>query len=103
MRIKIWPETKLGKWSVWLIIAMAALVGVFFIFIALGERGGDTFFSNLYLTIPMMCAGISGIASFVTGLIGIIKDRDFSVLIFVPTIIGFLVLLYIIAEFAFPH
>jgi hypothetical protein len=103
MRIKFLPKSKLGKWSASLIISLIILLFVFFLLVWSGQRGGETFFSNLYLTIPMICAGISGIAAFITGIIGIIKEKDYSVILIVSTIIGFLVLLFILAELIFPH
>ena len=53
----------------------------------------DTFFSNLANTIPntlMLLAGISGASAFFTGIIGIIKSKDRSVIVVITTIIGFL-------------
>ena len=54
----------------------------------------DTFFSNLAKAIPdrlMLLAGISGTSAFFTGIIGIIKSKDRSVIVFIATIIGFIV------------
>jgi hypothetical protein len=69
-------------------------------FLALGERGGDTFFSNLKLTVPFLLAGASGSASFLTGLIGIIMARERSVFVFLSTAIGLLAMLYLIGSLA---
>ncbi|MBU0708278.1 hypothetical protein KJ596_00830, partial [Patescibacteria group bacterium] len=92
-----------GKWSVYSILVFCLLLSVFYLFVALGQRGGDTFFSNLYLTIPMLCAGLAGILAFVTGIISIFKYRERSFTVFIATGIGLLVLLFILAEIAFPH
>jgi phosphatidylglycerophosphate synthase len=97
------PKTRLGKWSIILIIVFILLLLLFFLLVSLGERGGDTFFSNLKLTIPMLVAGACAIASFFTGLISIIKKKERCVFVFIATIIGFLVLLFVIGEFSFPH
>lgn len=97
------PESQLGKWSVGFIIALVCFLGLLFLFIAVGQRGGKTFFSNLYLAIPTICMGITGVSAFFTGIIGIIKDKDYSVLIIVSTIVGFFVLFWILAEILFPH
>jgi len=103
MKIHFLPKTNLGKWSIRLIIGFLILLGLFFMFIALGERGGDTFFSNLKLALSGLSAAICAIASFVTGLIGIIKSKERSVLVFLASLIGFLVLLWVLAEILFPH
>jgi len=52
------------------------------------------FFDNLALTIPIMLAGISGVSAFVTGFISIIKSKERSILVFLTTTIGFLVLVF---------
>ena len=103
MKIYFAPKTTLGKWSVSLIIAFMVLLGVFQLLVASGQRGGETFFSNLILTIPMLTAGVSGISAFVTGLIGIIKSRERSVIVYLAALIGLFVLLFGIGEIVFPH
>ncbi len=103
MKIKFKPKSTLGTWSIGLIIALAIFVGLFFMFIALGERGGATFFSNLKLTIPGLLAAASGICAFFTGIISIIKSKERAILVFLSTILGLLVLLWSLAEVLFPH
>jgi hypothetical protein len=103
MKLYFIPKTQLGKWSVWLIIAFIVLFILFQILVASGQRGGATFFSNLALSIPMFIAGISGISAFFTGIIGIIKNKEWSVLVFLSTIVGFLILFFVLGEFLVPH
>ena len=103
MRISLKPRTITGKWSSGLIIAFFLFFAVFLILVALGQRGGDTFFSNLALTIPMLLAGVSGVSALVTGIIGIVKSRERSVLVFLATAIGLFVLVFTLGEILFPH
>jgi len=103
MRISLKPRTITGKWSTGLIIAFFLFFAVFLIFVALGQRGGDTFFSNLALTIPMLVAGVSSVSALVTGIIGIVKSRERSVLVFLATAIGLVVLIFSLGEILFPH
>jgi len=103
MKINFMPKTYLAKWSVGLIVSFFVFLGLFFLFVDLGERGGDTFFNNLKLTIPIVVAGISGISAFFIGLISIIKNRERSVFVFMATLLGFFVLLWVLAEILFPH
>jgi len=103
MKIHFMPKTRLGKWSIWLIIAFILLFTTFQLLVASGQRGGATFFSNLVLSVPMLIAGISGISAFFTGIIGIIKSKERSVLTFVATIIGFFILFFVLGELLFPH
>jgi hypothetical protein len=61
MKINFFPKINLGRLSVIFIVCFFTFVGVFFLFVRLGERGGDTIFSNLKLTIPYLLATISGV------------------------------------------
>ena len=103
MRISLKPKSTMGKWSTGLIIALLLFFAVFLILVASGQRGGDTFFSNLTLTIPMLLAGVSGVSALVTGIIGIVKSRERSVLVFLATAIGLFVLVFTLGEILFPH
>lgn len=103
MRISFVPKTILGKWSVGLIIVFFLLFALFQFLVASGQRGGATFFDNLLLTIPIFLAGICGVSSFFAGLIGIIKSKERSILVFLATTMGLLVLLFLFGEILFPH
>jgi len=103
MKVHFKPKTALGRWSVGLIIVFVLLLASFQLLVASGQRGGETFFSNLILTIPMLIAGISGISAFATGLIGIIRSRERSIAVYLATLIGLLVLLFVLGEVIFPH
>jgi len=101
--MKITPKSSLGKYSLLSIILFFIFLGILFLFINLGERGGMTFFNNLKLAIPGLLSGIFGIIGFFTGIISIIKKKDYSVLVFISTLIGFFVLFWVSAEILFPH
>ncbi len=103
MKLHFKPITLLGKWSVGLILVFAVFLALFYILVASGQRGGETFFSNLILTIPILIAGISGISAFATGLIGVIMSRERSIAVYISIIIGLLVLLFVLGEIIFPH
>ncbi len=97
------PKSKLGKISLILIIAFIAGFIIMQILIALGMRGGETFFSNIPLALTGITTALLGIGSFVTGLISIITKKERSILTFVSTLIGFLVLFFVAGEFISPH
>lgn len=97
------PKTIFGKWSVGLIIAFLLLFGLFQLLVASGQRGGATFFANLILAIPGVLMGASGITAFFTGVIGIMKHKERSILVFIATAIGLFILVFILGEFLFPH
>ena len=96
------PSTIFGKWAGWLLGLFVALLGLFFGLVAAGQRGGETFFSNPALAIPMLGAAISAIAGGVLGVYAI-KHRDRSGIVVVAILVGLFVLLWTAAEIAFPH
>jgi len=55
------------------------------------------------LTIPILLAGTSGVFAFLTGLIGVIRNRERSILVFLAMLIGLFVLLFCLGEVIFPH
>jgi hypothetical protein len=103
VRIAVLPKTSWGKWSVGLIAAFILFLALFLILVLSGQRGGETFFSNLLLTVPMLIAGTCGVAAFVTGLIGIIKSKERSILVFLAIFVGFEIMVFCLGEFLVPH
>jgi len=51
------------------------------------------------VSLPMLAAFTYGIAAFFTGVMSIIKKKDCSILVFLSTAIGFLVLLWCFVNF----
>ena len=103
MRISYKPSTVQGKWSVRLIVVSILFFIVLSSFIASGQKGGDTFFSNLSLAIPMLVAAILAVCAFITGILSIIRNRERAVFVFISTAFGFFVLFWGFAEIVFPH
>ena len=110
MRIRFGPKTRLGKWSVGLIVAMPIL---FFV--------GASFTNSLYESVPsgntilediakrpalaltMLTGMASGVSAFITGLIAIIKQKERALLVYMSIIVGALLLFFLIGEILFPH
>lgn len=97
------PKTRLGKWSVGLIAAFFLLFLLLQVLVASGQRGGETFFSNLALAIPGLSMGMVGVLAFFTGTVGIIKSKERSILVFLATLIGLFVLWFVLGEILSPH
>lgn len=103
--MKIQPTTKLGNLSVRLILVFllifmltnVVVIGLF------KQEGGDTFFDNLYISIPMLAAFIVAFVAFVTGLTSVLRDKERALAIIVPIILGLSVTMFLIAELASPH
>ena len=82
---------------------MVVFIVTFQLLVLSGQRGGETFFSNPVLTIPILLAGTSGVFAFLTGLISVIRNRERSILVFLAMLIGLFVLLFWFGEVIFPH
>jgi len=104
MKITLLPKSTLGKWSIGLAIAVFLFYCISLLKIVLGhQEGGEGFFSNLFIAIPVVLAGLSGVAAFFTGIIGIVKDKERSVFVFLAVLFGLFVLLFVLGEFISPH
>lgn len=107
--MKIFPGTKSGWWSAGLIAALPALffIGGRAVKFYEGVPSGDTIPQDVMLrpgiALPMLAGFACGIAAFVVGMTSLIKIKDRAVLVFISTLLGFLVIVYIFAEMAFPH
>ena len=98
------PKTPLGKWLVGFVIAFFLLLATgMFVVSVLGQEGGETFFDNLWISIPMLGAGASAIAAFIAGIIAIIKNKERSILVIIAAMIGLLVLWFVVGEILVPH
>jgi hypothetical protein len=102
INITVVPRTTLGKWSVGLIGGLVLFFALMLVLLATGQRGGETFFSNPALALPTLLAAISGIAAFFTGIVGIIRGKERSVLVFLAAVIGLFVLLFCLGEVLCP-
>ena len=109
MRLGFIPKTTLGRWSVGLIVAIPIFfyIGMSFVSFYESVPAGTTILRDIVvrpgIALPMLAGFVSGIAAFFIGIVGIIRKKDHSILIMLSTAIGFLVLLWCVAEILFPH
>ena len=101
MQSGLLPTTTLGKWSIGLVIAAFLCFSVFVVEIALGFRGGDTWTWD-WPTIPVLLAGVFVFSALVTGVTGIVKSKERSVLVILATAIGLFFSLLVLGQFVFP-
>ena len=104
MRGNFMPKTRLGKWSVGLIVLFFLLFASGIFIISRQEpQPNQTFFDNPAASIPMLSAGGAAIAAFFTGVLAIIKNRERSILVFIATTIGLFVTWFMVGEILVPH
>lgn len=106
----ILPKSKLGTWSIVLIILMPILIflgsSIFLNFYA-NTPAGKTIPQDIVrrpgVALPMLLGIFVGIAAFVTGVIAITKKGERSPLVYTSSLFGLLVLLFVLGEVLFPH
>ena len=104
------PRTKLGMWSVGLITAMPILFVIgssFSSSIYESVRAGRNILEDVaarpFLALTMLAGMVAGISAFIVGLLAIVKHREKALLVYGSTVIGGLLMLFLIGELAFPH
>jgi hypothetical protein len=103
------PKTKLGRWSIGLILAMFIL---FIIGLSLpnilyeSAPSSNTFLDDIVnrpLLALSMLAGVSaGISALITGLVALLKRKERAILVYGSTLVGGAVTLFVISMFLFP-
>ena len=97
------PTTSLGRLAVLEMTAFLGLMALFAILVASGQRGGEGFFDNLWLTVPVLIAFASVVVATVAGAAAVITQGERSIIVIAATIVGLAVTIFGILEVAFPH
>jgi len=88
MQVYFKPKTKLGKWSAWLIVAFAVLLGAFQAIWG-SQLVGDTLLERFFKIWVYSPAPPLGIAASITGLISILsKRKERSIAVYLAIIFG---------------
>jgi len=110
MRLSFTPKATLGRWSLGLAAAMPALFFIGMSFTTLlyeSVPAGDTILKDITarpaLALTMLAGMVSGILAFVTGLIAIIRQKEHALLVYGATLIGALLIIFLLGEFLSPH
>ena len=102
-RAPLRPHTAPGAWSLRLLAGSVALFVAFFLLVASGQRGGDTFFSNLWLASTILAAAGLAIGAGAIGLVAVIGSRERSSVVLTAIAVGLVVTVFLIGEVGFPH
>jgi len=90
--MKLKPQTKFGKWSVWLNTFFLITIIVSIILVkVLGLLSYDNHWWDV--TVPILA--LTTITAFILGIIAIRKYKESSVLVYASVVIGFLSILFI--------
>ena len=86
------PQTKLGRWSVWLNAFFLITIGISIILVkVLGVLSYDDHWWDV--TVPILA--LATITAFILGIIAIIKNKEQSVFVYASVTVGLLVILFI--------
>ena len=104
-KVKFKPKSYLGKLSIGLIILVPILFSMCNLFPNDNEfvPTGEPIPPRPIVELLMYGGIISGIAAFFCGIIGIIRKKDYSVFVFLSTMIGLFILLYFLQQALFPN
>jgi hypothetical protein len=104
------PHTRLGRWSIGLIIAMPFLfligitsMNLFYSSVPAGNSILEDLAGRPALALPMLAGMTAGIMAFVTGLVAIVREQERALFVYLSTAIGALLLLFLLGEFISPH
>ncbi len=107
--ITITPKTKIGKRSVYLIVAMPLLfiAGSFLSVYYQNAPASDTIWEDVinrpFLSLTMIVGMGCGLAAFVTGLMAIIREKERGILIYFSVVMGALLIFFLLGEIISPH
>jgi len=104
------PQTRLGKWSVGLIVVMPILfllgtwsMNTFYPSV----ESGDTLFKDILarpaLALSMLAGLTAGVLACITGFAATLRQKERTLLVYLSTVLGTLVFLFILGEIFFPH
>jgi len=85
-KVKFKPKSRLSKWSIGLIILSPLLF----------------YLSLILFKEPLATAGIIYGSAFICGIIGIVLKRDYSIWVYLSTLIGLFILLFVLQQVLFP-
>lgn len=97
------PSTRLGRVCCGLGAISVAFFIVFFAFVAAGQRGGDTFFSNPRLASTILTAAASATVAAAFGLTAVLRESERAIVVFAVIILGVAIFMFAVAEALFPH
>jgi hypothetical protein len=105
--IKVFPSSRLGRISTILLVLTPILffIGSSFRYLFYDSvPAGKTIMEDIgrrpVLALTMLTGMLAGISAFIIGLLAMIKKKDYSLLVFLSTIIGALLTIFLIVEIA---
>ncbi|MEX2100527.1 MAG: hypothetical protein WEB19_03850 [Acidimicrobiia bacterium] len=97
------PATTAGRWCLasftFGVLGFITMV----VSVSSGQEGGDTFTDNWWISGPALFAALGLVGAFITGLFAIVGSRERAAAVFLVTVIGAIVTLFMVGEILTPH
>jgi len=104
MKIQWFSTSKLAMAHFACILAASFMLGLFYVIVIIfNPEGGEHFFDNLALALPVLFCWIFASAGFFLGVASLIKDLEKSIIVLVLTLTCGFILWWGVMEIAFPH
>jgi len=68
-----------------------------------GQRGGETFSDNWWISGPAFAAAASSLSGLVAGAVAVLRRRERSVVVLAALAAGVIATLFVLGEVAAPH
>jgi hypothetical protein len=102
-RVLSLPHTRWG-WEALALLGLHIASMIFaMLMVATGQQGGETFFDNLWISVPMFIAGGAAIAAGALAVASIIFRGERSLFVFAALLLGLFVAWFAIGEVVSPH
>ena len=88
MRLNVLPKTTLGKWSVGLSIVFIILIWMKM---------------QYSIHVPTFAIAAVGLIGFIMSIIAIFRNKDRSIVVLLPILVGIIIVLWTVGELIFPH
>ena len=107
---RITPITTLGKWSVGLIVAMpilfiigSSLTNSLYKSVAAGRTILADIVARPALALTMLAGMVVGFSAFIVGFATIIRQKENAILVYISTMLGALLILFLVGEIMFHY
>ncbi len=100
---RLLPESGAGRWAVGLFALAVASFTFMTLAVAAGQRGGEHFSDNWWLAVPAVVAGAGAVAAGGTGAYAIVRHHEHSLLVYLSSAIGLVVVAFVVGEIFTTH
>lgn len=96
------PKTHQGKWSIRLfIIALLFIIVASIVSFVQESAINDIFYYRLAVNISMIISNVAMVIAFILGIFSIRKNKERSLFVYITLLLGFMMLIFLLAELIF--